>query len=128
MVDSAFHMYEAFNRRDLDGFLALMHDEIEIEPRMGALEGGYHGREGVRRWWKSLLESLPDYDAEIEELGDLGDMTLVRIRGTAHGASSSAPVVEVWWQLIGWNDGRCTWWRNFASEAEALRAVRVQAR
>ena len=55
-------------------------------------------------------------------------MTLGRIRGTAHGAASAAPVVETWWQLIRWGDGRCMWWRNFASEAEALAAVRLQAR
>lgn len=32
-LDLALLMYEAFNRRDLDGMLALMHDEVEIEPR-----------------------------------------------------------------------------------------------
>jgi hypothetical protein len=29
-------MYEVFNRRDLDAMLTLMHDEVEIEPRLGA--------------------------------------------------------------------------------------------
>jgi SnoaL-like domain len=119
---------ELFNRRDLESFLALMHDEIEIEPRVGALEGDYYGHEGVRRWWSDLLDFLPDYAAEVEELDDLGEMTLGRIRGTAHGAASAAPVVETWWQLIRWSDGRCMWWGNFASEAEALAAVRLQAR
>jgi ketosteroid isomerase-like protein len=126
--DLALLMCELFNRRDLEPFLALMHDEIEIEPRMSALEGGYQGRVGVRRWWGNLLDSLPDYTVEIEALDDLGDMTLGRIRGTAHGAASATPVVETWWQLIRWSDGRCIWWRNFAGEAEALAAVRLQAR
>jgi ketosteroid isomerase-like protein len=56
-VDLAVLMYEAFNRRDLEGMLALMHDEVEIEPRLGALEGDYRGHEGVRRWWSNLLGS-----------------------------------------------------------------------
>jgi len=38
-VDLALLMYEIFNRRDLDAMLALMHNSIEIEPRLGALEG-----------------------------------------------------------------------------------------
>ena len=38
-------MYEAFNRRDLDAALALMHDGVEIAPRLGALEGNYRGHE-----------------------------------------------------------------------------------
>jgi ketosteroid isomerase-like protein len=125
-VDLVLLMYEAFNRRDLDRFLALMHEEVEIEPRLGALEGDYRGHEGVRRWWSSLLEVLPDYTAEVEELDDLGEMTLVQIRGTAHGAASFAPVVETWWQSISWRDGRCIWWRNFATEAETRGTIGLE--
>ena len=127
-VDLVLLTYEAFNRRDLDAILALMHDDVEIEPRFGALEGHYRGHEGVRRWWSDLLEFLPDYAAEVEELDDLGDMTLAQIWGTAHGAASSTPLFERWWQLIRLRDGKCIWWRNFATEAEALAAVRVQVR
>ena len=54
-------------------------------------------------------------------------MTIGRIRGRAHGAGSSAPVVETWWRLIRWRDGKCVWWRNFATEAEAVGAIKVQA-
>jgi SnoaL-like domain len=104
-----------------------MHDEVEIEPRLGALEGEYRGQEGVRRWWSNLLDALPDYTAEVEELEGVGAVTIGRIRGRAHGAGSSAPVVETWWQLIRWRDGKCIWWRNFATEAEAIEAIRVQA-
>ena len=126
-LDLVLLMYEAFNRRDLDRFLALMHDEVEIEPRLGALEGDYRGHEGVRRWWSDLLNALPDYAAEVEELDDLGDMTLGQIRGTAHGASSSTPVVETWWQLIRSSDGKCIWWRNSATEGGALETIGLEA-
>ena len=44
-------MYERFNARDLDGVLALIDEEIEVESRLVAMEGGYHGHEGLRRWW-----------------------------------------------------------------------------
>jgi ketosteroid isomerase-like protein len=122
-MDLALLMYEVFNRRDLDAMLALMHDEVEIEPRLGALEGDYRGHEGVRAWWSDLLDVLPDYTAEIGELQDLGDMTLGQIRGRAHGAASTTPVVETWWQSIRWHDGRCIWWRNFATKADALETI-----
>jgi hypothetical protein len=125
-LDLVLLMYEAFNRRDLDAFLALMHDEVEIEPRIGTMEGAYLGHEGVRRWWSSLVDFLPDYTAEVAELDDLGEITLGRIRGTAHGAASSTPVVEAWWQTTRWHDGKCIWWRNFATEAEALETIGLE--
>jgi ketosteroid isomerase-like protein len=127
-VDLARRMYEIFNRRDLDALLALMHDEVEIEPRLGALEGDYRGHEGVQRWWSDLLDFLPDYTAEITEVQDFDDMTLGQIRGRAHGAVSTAPVVETWWQSIRWRDGRCIWWRNFATKADALKTIELETR
>jgi ketosteroid isomerase-like protein len=51
--------YEAFNRRDLDTMLALAHDEVVVESRLVAIEGGYRGLEGVRRWWTNMLDVLP---------------------------------------------------------------------
>jgi ketosteroid isomerase-like protein len=125
-LDLVLLMSEAFSRRDLDAFLALMHDEALIEPRFAALEGDYHGHEGVRRWWSNLLDVLPDYAVEIEAVDDLGDVTLTRLRGAAHGAASATPLVETWWQLAQWSDGKCIWWRNFATEDEALAAVRLR--
>jgi ketosteroid isomerase-like protein len=79
-LDLALRLYELFNRRDLDAVLALMHDEVEIEPRLGALEGEFRGHEGVRRWWNDLLDALPDYVAEVEKLEAVGDLTIGRIR------------------------------------------------
>jgi len=127
-LDLTVLMYEVFNSRDLDAMLVLIHDEVESQPRIGALEGDYRGHEGVRRWWSNLLDFLPDYTAEVGELQDLGDMTLGQIRGRGHGAASTTRVVETWWQSTRWRDGRCIWWRNFATEAEALETIQLEAR
>jgi ketosteroid isomerase-like protein len=125
-LDLALLMYELFNRRDLDAMLALIDDEVEIESRLVAMEGSYNGQEGVRRWWGNLLDVLPDYTGEIEELHDLEDITLLKVRGRAHGAASNSPVVETFWQPIRWRGGMCMWWRNCATEAEALKAIELQ--
>lgn len=126
-VDLVLRLYEVFNGRDLDAMLALMHDEVVIEPRLGALEGDHRGLEGVRRWWTDLLDLLPDYTAEIASVQDLGEVTLGQIRGRAHGAASTAPIVETWWQSIRWRDGRCIWWRNFSTHADALETIELEA-
>jgi ketosteroid isomerase-like protein len=42
-------VYEAFNRRDIDSILNVMHPEVEWP---NGMEGGWvHGREGVRAYW-----------------------------------------------------------------------------
>jgi ketosteroid isomerase-like protein len=122
-VELVHRAYDAFNRRDWEGFLALMDDEVEVESRLVTMEGGYHGHEGLRRWWDDFLGAFPDYTAEIEELRDLGDVTLGHIRGWGHIAASDTPLVDPFWQVSRWRDGKCVWWRNCATEAEALEAA-----
>jgi hypothetical protein len=123
-LDLARRAYDAFNSRRLDEFMALSHPEIVIESRIVAIEGGYNGRDGLRRWLSDFFDVLPDYGLEIEELRDLGNATLAHARARAHGASSSTPLLESVWHAVGWRDGMFDWWRACASEAEALDAIR----
>jgi len=122
-VELALRAYDAFNQRDLDAFLELMDDDVMFESRLAAMEGGYRGHEGARRWWKDLLDMLPDYTIDVEEVRDLGDATLGRLRARGSGAASAAPLDEALWQPGRWRDRKCIWWRNFQTEAEALEAI-----
>jgi ketosteroid isomerase-like protein len=122
-VDLMLKSYDAFNRRDWDAFVALMDEEVEIESRLVAIEGGYHGHEGLRRWWHDFLGAFPDYTLDIEELRDLGEVTLGHIRGWGHAAGSATPLVDPSWHPVRWRDGKVVWWRNCSTEAEALDAV-----
>jgi ketosteroid isomerase-like protein len=122
-VELARRAFEAFNRRDLDTMLALADEEIVVESRLAAVEGGYHGHQGVRRWWADTLDVLPDYEVEVDEVRDFGDVTLARLRARAHGAGSAAPLEEVVWNVARWRAGRNTWWHNCMTEEEALEAA-----
>jgi hypothetical protein len=93
-VDLSLALTDAFNRRDRDGYLALTDDEIEVGSVLVAMEGAYHGQEGLRRWWDNLLGAFPDYTIEVEELRDLGDVTLAHLRGWGHGAGSATPLTD----------------------------------
>jgi SnoaL-like domain len=119
---------DALNRRDRDAFLAFCAEEIEVESRLVAMEGGYRGHEGVRRWWDDFLGAFPDYFYVIEDVRDLGDVLLCRSRGRAHGASSETPLDDPFWLPIEWRDGKCVWWRNCPTEAEALEAIAKRPR
>ena len=112
----------AFNRRDWEAFAALMDATVEVESRLVQMEGGYHGRAGLRRWWDDFLGTIPDYTVELEELRELGDVTLAHIRGVA----TDTPLIDPVWQTAEWRDGRCVWWGISSTEAEALEAIRAR--
>ena len=38
---------EAVNHRDAGALLALMDDDVEADPRMVAIEGSFHGHDGI---------------------------------------------------------------------------------
>ena len=122
-VELARRGYDAFNRREIDGFLALMDESVEADSRLATVEGGYHGHDGVRRWWDHLLGMFPDYTIEVEEVRDLGDVTLTRFVARGHSADTGTPLIDARWQPIRWRDGKSVWWSVCATEAEALEAV-----
>jgi hypothetical protein len=118
------HAYDLFNERDWDAFVALMDHEIVVESRLVAMEGAYQGHEGLRRWWDDVFQILPDYRVEVLEARRLGEGALAHIRGTGSGAAGGAPVIDPFWQALRWGpDGKCVWWRNCSTKAEALEAL-----
>jgi ketosteroid isomerase-like protein len=114
--------YDAFNRRDLDALLALMDPDVEAVSRLAAMEGGYHGHDGIRRWWQNLLDTFPDFAIEIVDVRDPGDLTLATLRIHARGADSDTPVEETIWLWTRWQRRKCLWWCTYETEAEALAA------
>jgi ketosteroid isomerase-like protein len=122
-VDLMREAYATFNRHDWAAFVALVDDDVEVESRLAAMEGTYHGHAGLRRWWEAILGAMPDYTVEIEELRDLGDVTFAQSRGLGHGVASATPVIDPFWHVVRWKNGKIVWWRNCSTEAEALEAV-----
>jgi ketosteroid isomerase-like protein len=124
-VERAHQVLDAFNRRDLDAFLAFMDPEVELTARFMEVEGDpyFRGHSGVREWWRALLGIFPDFRVEVLEMRDLGDALVIAMRVHGHGVDSGVPFGEQMWQTSKVRDGKVTWWRNFGSEAEALEAA-----
>ena len=116
-------VFDAFNRRDLGAFLALMDAEVEAGSRLAPMEGGYHGQRGIRQWWQNLLDTIPDYTLEPVEVRELEDLTLTTLRTRGHGADSDTPVEDTVWIVADWRDKKVLQWRVLSTEAEALGAV-----
>ena len=67
-VELQYRVADAFNRRDIDAFLALCDPDGEFTTRVSELEGGgpYRGHDGVRSWLEDLLGISPDFSVEIK--------------------------------------------------------------
>ena len=122
-VELTHRATDAFNRRDLDAFLALVDDDVEYVPRAVAMEGSYHGHGGIRRWWENVFGVWPDLTTQLVEVRDLGDLTVAAWHFRGQGAGSDIPWDETFWQVARWRRGKCVWWRGFDTRAEALEAV-----
>jgi ketosteroid isomerase-like protein len=123
-VELTYRAHDAFTRGNLDVFLALCDEDVEIYSRLAALaEGSYRGHDGVRRWVQNLLDAFPDFASEALEVRDLGDVTLEAVRVHGHGGQSGAPVDQTIWQVVHWRDGKAIRFSSHDSEAEALEAA-----
>jgi ketosteroid isomerase-like protein len=70
-VELTYRAFDAFNRRDLDTFLTLMDDDVEVVSRAVSMEGGYHGHDGFRRFWKNLLDVFTDFTVRLSRCATL---------------------------------------------------------
>ncbi len=124
-VERVAEALDAFNRRDLDAFLARVDPDTEFIPYTVVMEGSYHGHDGIRRWWQDLFGVFPDWRVEASGVRDLGrNRTLAALQVRGHGGESGTPVGRTLWQLAEWSeDGKLKQVSNHGSEAEALEAA-----
>jgi ketosteroid isomerase-like protein len=108
------------DERDLDGFLGIVHEDVEFVSLVAEAEGGtFKGHDGVRAWWESVGESLGTLRYEPKEMRDLGGggvITELVVSGTVAGVA----VPQTMWHAVQVSDGKAAWWGSFRTEEEAL--------
>jgi ketosteroid isomerase-like protein len=117
---------DAWNRGDVDGWLAAAHPEIEwvseVAQRMEGSETVYRGDAELRRFWDEW-HALWDVVIEITETLDAGDtvvaMANVRAHGDASGVDLETPIAYV----FQFEDGLVRRARAYFDQQEALSAV-----
>jgi hypothetical protein len=74
-VDRLRRMYEAYNARDIEAFIACCDPAIELVSAFAAVGGEvYHGHDELRRWQRDVEEVWGDHvHAEPEAYFDLGE-------------------------------------------------------
>ena len=95
------------NRHDLDALLALCDPNVVFISRHLGLEGGgdtHHGHDAVGSRWESLLGIFPDFSTELDEVRDLGDVTVTRHQLHGRGIGSDSPMDQTNWDVAQWRD------------------------
>jgi len=74
--------YAAWNADDLEGLLAICHDEVEYHTSgvFPGLEPVYPGKEGVSRWWETFHEPWSQIKVIPERIAERPDGIAVLIR------------------------------------------------
>jgi len=90
METIAHRFIDAFNRRDVDGLLALSDTDIEFHPT--TLVRGqrvYHGHDGLRRWMAELRSSGLEHRVRVLHVRVLDDASFLMV-SEVHGGSDAA--------------------------------------
>ena len=114
--------YGALNAGDLDGFLALVSEEVEFTSMVAEAEGTtFRGHEGVRAWWETVRGAFGDVRWELLQVRGSAECAVTNVRMT--GTLGGVPVTQMMWQAAVAREGKLRWWGFFRSETEALEAV-----
>lgn len=126
-VEIVRRLQAAWDRRDVDAVLELVHEEAEWHPALtaGGLEGTvFRGPAGIRSYLRQLDEVWAELTSHVEELRDLGEgRVLMLARLHAIGRESGAAVDHPTGLLFTIEDRKIVLMRAFATPAQALEAA-----
>jgi ketosteroid isomerase-like protein len=116
-------LWEAWERDDLTGWLALMSDDLVSRRRVGLDHTTYHGKEGFLEQAAEWGEGFDEWSVAAEEFIDAGNHVVVRNRHTARGESSGVPIEMDFWFVHTVSQGKVVQVDMFENEQQALAAV-----
>ena len=106
----------AQNAHDVDAMVACFHDDYRSEQPLFPART-FQGIDQVRANWSALLESIPDFHAEIIRSAVDGDTVFVEIHWTGTKADGT-PFEERGVLIMGTRNDRIRWGRLYADEVE----------
>ena len=126
-MDSAALAREAFGalaRRDFDGFIDLMHPDVEFTSMVAESEAKlFCGHAGVRQFLDQILGVFPDFTPEVEYGESHGPVALSRVHFQGTGAGSGVEIEQTAWHVARERDGKVIGWRYYRTEEEAREAL-----
>jgi ketosteroid isomerase-like protein len=128
-VDQARVAYAAWSARDLDAFVEIFDNDVEVKPFLGRGLGAstYRGHSGLRRWYEEANEAWDELRIEPHEFRENGNRLVVFLRAIGRGQGSHVEVEAELVHVAEFRDGKVTRLEGFGSRDEALKALDASA-
>jgi uncharacterized protein len=117
--------YQALNEGDINAALDVLEPDAEWSEQHSELPEAstYRGREAIRAFLESFLESWNEFKQETERLVDVGDRVAVLLLSTARGRGSGIEVERRYAHLWTMRNGKGTRVEAYADQEAALAAL-----
>jgi ketosteroid isomerase-like protein len=123
-VETVRRAYESLNEGDVDSALAVLADDAEWCEHSDLPEAGlYRGRDAIRAFLASFLESWEEFQQETEDVLTGEDCVLVLLRSRVRGAGSGINVEARYAHLWTMRNGRGIRVDAYLDPDEALAAL-----
>ena len=119
--------YEALNHGDIERALAVLDEQAEWCERGLPESGLYRGKQAIRGFLESFLESWEDFVQETEDVIAGAGCVLILLRSRSRGKGSGISVEAKYAHLWTMQDGRGRRVDAYADREEALRAMNAGA-
>lgn len=122
-VERFWQGIDAVRRGDVETMLDGTSEDVVWIAARSAVEGAYHGHEGLRRFLADNAENFEVFEPGFDEVRDLGDRVLAfgrfRIRARGSGVETDFPVAGI----ATYRDGKLVRWEDFRERRLALEAA-----
>jgi ketosteroid isomerase-like protein len=123
-VEAIGRAIAAVNARDIDGYLALCTDDIELRTPLVDVTGPYEGPEGIRRFFRDIEDAGPNFHMQLEHVEPVGeDRAVAFLKTHASGRSSGIPLDLETTNVYDLADGKIRRVRIFSDRQQALEAA-----
>jgi len=119
--------YDAWNRRDVDRTVELVHPDCVARPFLGANLGAnvYRGRDGARRWFQDLHQEWESFEARVTGIAERGERALCTFHVHARGRASGVVIDGDLHHLFEFRDGLIIRLDGFRQRDDAVAAFQA---
>ena len=119
--------YDAWNRRDVERIVELVHPDCVARPILGANLGAnvYPGRDGARRWFQDLHQEWETFETEVTGIEERGERALCTFHVHARGRASGVVIDGDLYHLIEFRGGLIIRLDAFRERDDAVEAFQA---